>query len=92
MGAQRRDQQSNAQFWSSQPDPVLIERGQTEAIRLVRNMVNPTTAVAAGEPIEGSTTNMSQVPCMVFVDDEGLEEQFLTEDEASQEVMDVTAN
>ena len=31
-GAQRQDQQSNAQFWSSQQDPVLIERGQTEAI------------------------------------------------------------
>ena len=29
---------------------------------------------------------------MVFVDDEGLEEQFLTEDEASREVADITAN
>ena len=29
---------------------------------------------------------------MVYVDDEVLEEQFLTGDEASQEVMDITAN
>ena len=29
---------------------------------------------------------------MVYVDDEGLEEQFLMEDEASQEIMDITAN
>ena len=29
---------------------------------------------------------------MVFVDDEGLEEQFLTEDEASQNILDITAN
>ena len=29
---------------------------------------------------------------MVFVDDEGLEEQFLMGDEASQEVMDIMAN
>ena len=29
---------------------------------------------------------------MVYVDDEGLEEQFLIRDEASQEVMDITAN
>ena len=29
---------------------------------------------------------------MVYVDDERLEEQFLAEDEASQEVMDITVN
>ena len=29
---------------------------------------------------------------MVYIDEEGLEEQFLTGDEASQEVMDITAN
>ena len=29
---------------------------------------------------------------MVFVDDEGLEEQFLTEDEDTQDILDVTAN
>ena len=79
-------------FWSSQPDPVLIERGQTEAIRLVRNTVNSTTIAATGEPMEANTMDMSRVPCMVFVDDEGLEEQFLKEDEGGQEVMDITTN
>ena len=34
----------------------------------------------------------TRIPQMVFVDDEGLEEQFLTEDEASQEVADIMAN
>ena len=29
---------------------------------------------------------------MVFVDDEGLEEQFLTEDEDTQDMLDITAN
>ena len=29
---------------------------------------------------------------MVFVDDKGLEEQFLTEDEATQDILDITAN
>ena len=28
----RRGQQTNAQFWSNQLDPVLIERGQADAI------------------------------------------------------------
>ena len=66
-------------------------------------MVNPTMTTSAaaaassniiqpGEPIEANMTDTSRVPCMVFVDDEGLEEQFLTGDEASQDVMDVTAN
>ena len=54
-------------------------------------MVNIMTATA-GEPTEASTTDTSRVPHMVFVEDEGLEEQFLMEDESSQEVMDVTAN
>ena len=35
----------------------------------------------ANDPTEMNTTNASRVPPMVFVDDEGLEEQFLTEDE-----------
>ena len=29
---------------------------------------------------------------MVFIDDEGLEEQFLTEDEASHNILDITVN
>ena len=99
-GAWRCDQQSDAQFWSNQLDPALIKRGQTKAIQLVRNTVNPTTtlttsaAAAASSsitqtsvPTETNMTNTSRVPCMVFVDDEGLEEQFLTGDEASQEVI-----
>ena len=39
-----------------------------------------------------NTTGTSGVPPMVFVDDEGLEEQFLTEDEDMQNILDTTAN
>ena len=70
---------------------MLIERGQADAIRLVRNTVNPTPETA-NEPMEMNTTNASGVPPMVFVDDEGLEEQFLTEDEDTPNVLDTTAN
>ena len=45
-----------------------------------------------GEPTEANVTGMSTVQPMVYVDDEGLEEQFLTGVEASQEVMHITAN
>ena len=69
---------------------MLIERGQSQAIQLVRSMVNPTATI--GEVAEPNTTDTSAVPPMVYVDDEGLEEQFLTGDEASQEVMDIMAN
>ena len=55
----------------------MIERGQSEAIQLVRDTIST-----------GSTT----VPPMVYVDEDGLEEQFLTEDEATQEIADVTTN
>ena len=44
------------------------------------------------EPMEMNTTGASGVPPMVFVDDEGLEEQFLTEDEDTQNVLDTTGN
>ena len=30
--SRRRGQQTDAQFWSNQLDPVLIERGQADAI------------------------------------------------------------
>ena len=46
-------------------------------------------------PSEVTRTNVedvSTVPPMVYVDEDSLEEQFLTEDEASQEVADITAN
>ena len=69
----KRGQQTDAQFWSNQPDPLLIERGQADAIRLVRSTVNPTPDIAmANEPMEANATNTSGVPPMVFVDDEGL--------------------
>ena len=45
-----------------------------------------------GEPTEANATDTSTIPPMVYVDDEELEEQFLTGDKASQEVMDITAN
>ena len=91
--SRRRGQQTDAQFWSNQPDPVLIERGQADAIRLVRSTVNPMpVAATVNEPTEVNTTSASGVPPMVFVDDEGLEEQFLTEDEGTQDVLDITAN
>ena len=43
-------------------------------------------------PTEMNTTNASGVPPMVFVDEEGLEEQFLTEDEDTANVLDTSAN
>ena len=91
-GARRWVQQTDAQFWSNQPDLVLIERGQADAIQLVRSTVNSMLGAAANEATEVNTTSTSGIPPMVFVDDEGLEEQFLTEDEASQDVMDITVN
>ena len=88
---QKRGQQTDEQFWSNQPDPLLIERGQADAIQLVRSTVNPRPETA-NEPMEMNTTNASGVPPMVFVDDEGLEEPFLTEDEDTPNVLDTTAN
>ena len=91
--SRRWGQQTDAQFWSNQPDPVLIERGQADAIRLVRSTVNPTPGAATvNETVEMNATGASGVPPMVFVDDEGLEEQFLTEDEDTQNILDTTAN
>ena len=91
--SRRQGQQTDTQFWSSQPDPVLIERGQADAIRLVRHTVNPTPGTAmVNEPMEMNATDASGVPPMVFVDDDGLEEQFLTEDEDTPNVLDATAN
>ena len=88
-GTHRQNPESNAHFWNTQPDPVMIERGHTEAIQLVQGRMNPTTA---SETTRVNTTDSSRVPPMVFVDDEGLEEQFLPEDEASQEGTDIRAN
>ena len=72
---------------------MLIKRGQADAILLVRSTVNPTPGTAmVNEPMEMNATGGSGVPPMVFVDDEGLEEQFLTEDEDTPNVLDTTAN
>ena len=89
----RQEQETDAQFWSNQPDPLLIERGQADAIRLGRSSVNPApiTTTTSG-PMEASTINASGVPQMVFVDDEGLEEQFLTDGEDTANVLDTSAN
>ena len=55
--SRRQGQQTDAQFWSNQPDPVLIERGQADAIRLVRSTVNPTPGtVTVNEPMEMNAT------------------------------------
>ena len=89
----RRGSQTDAQFWSNQPDPLLIERGQADAIRLVRSTVNTASyTTAANEPTEANATNVSGVPQMVFVDDEGLEEQFLTDSEDNTNIQDTSAN
>ena len=59
----------------------------------MRSSVNPAPGTTtASEPTEANATNASGVPQMVFVDEEGLEEQFLTEDEDSANVLDTSAN
>ena len=89
----RRGPQTDAQFSSNQPDPVLIKRGQADAIPLVRSTVNPAPGpTTASELMEVNATNTSGVPPMVFVDDEGLEEQFLTDGEDSPNILHTMAN
>ena len=89
----RRGSQTDAQFWSNQPDPLLIERGYADAIRLVRSTVNTASGTTtANEPTEVNATHVSGVPQMVFVDDEGLEEQFLTDGEDTTNIQDTSAN
>ena len=53
------------------------------------NTASGTTA--ANEPTEANATNVSGIPQMVFVDDEGLEEQFLTDEETAN-TLDTSAN
>ena len=59
----------------------------------MRSSVNPApiTTTASG-PTEASAINASGVPQMVFVDNEGLEEQFLTDGEDTANVLDTSAN
>ena len=72
---------------------MLIERGQADAIQLVRNTVSTASGTTtANEPTEANATNVSGIPQMVFVDDEGLEEQFLTDGEDTANVLDTSAN
>ena len=72
---------------------MLIERGQADAIRLVRSTVNTAPGTTTtNDPTEMNTTDASGVPPKVFVDDEGLEEQFLTEDEDTANIRDTSAN
>ena len=88
----RRGSQTDAQFGSNQPDPLRIKRGQADAIRLVRNSINPTPGTTTtGGPTEANATNTSEIPQMVFVDDEGLEEQFPTDEETAN-ALDTSAN
>ena len=71
---------------------MLIERGQVDAIRLVRSSINPAPGQnTTSEQAEANATSASGIPQMVFVDDEGLEEQFLTDEETAN-VMDTSAN
>ena len=59
----------------------------------MRSSVNPAPrTTTASEPTEANATNASGVPQMVFVDDEGLGEQFLTEDEDTPNILDTSAN
>ena len=70
----------------------MIERGQADAIRLVRSSINPAPGITtASELTEPNATNTSGIPQMVFVDDEGLEEQFLTDEETAN-ALDTSAN
>ena len=69
-----------------------IERGQADAIRLVKSTVNQAPGSnTASELTEANATNASGIPQMVFVDDEGLEEQFLTDEETAN-ILDTSAN
>ena len=58
----------------------------------MRSSVNPApeTTTASG-PTEENAINASGVPQMLFVDDEGLEEQFLTDEETAN-ALDTPAN
>ena len=58
----------------------------------MRSSINPAPGITtASEPTEANATNASGIPQMVFVDDEGLEEKFLTDEETAN-VLDTSAN
>ena len=59
----------------------------------MRSSVNPATeTITASGPTEANATNISGIPQMVFVDDEGLGEQFLTDGEDTANILDTSAN
>ena len=59
----------------------------------MKSSVNPAPeTITASGPTEANATNVSGIPQMVFVDDEGLEEQFLTDGEDTANVLDTSAN
>ena len=58
----------------------------------MRSTVNPAPGPTTdSEQAEADATNASGIPQMVFVDDEGLEEQFLTDEETAK-ILDTSAN
>ena len=58
----------------------------------MRSSVNPAPGTtAASELMEANATNTSGIPQMVFVDEEGLGEQFLTDEETAN-ALDTSAN
>ena len=66
--SRRRGQQTDTQFLSNQPDPLLVERGQADAILLARSTVNPTPGTATvNEPMEMNATGASGVSPMVLL-------------------------
>ena len=59
----------------------------------MRSSVDPAPeTITANGPTKANATNVSGIPQMVFVDDEGLEEQFLTDGEDTANVLDTSAN
>ena len=89
-------QQSEAQFWSTAPDPVQIERGRREAVDLAyearnranerqEDMVEESTEINSINEVTNYTASTAAMAPLTYVneeeDDEGLQEQFLTEDE-----------
>ena len=114
-GRGNNDIQTDAQFWSTVPDPMDIERGRTEAIDMayaaatnlngsgILNQQEPMAEIGNINEVTNytaSTIPQATAPLTYVNDNEydGLEEQLLTEDEATDEevqegeVADITAN
>ena len=74
-----------------QPAGSIVDRKRAGRCHTTSEKFNKSSigTVTASELTE---TNASGVPQMVFVDDKGLEEQILTEDEDTANVLDISAN